>query len=176
MVFPNRDERILLESWPNGKRILIITGKVNSGKSSKLEKIIHQLNSAGKNVNGFISRGIFSGSNKTGYNLVNISTGAEYHLASTSPKENFNLKQGSFYFNEEVFNYINDNAKENLTADIIALDEIGHLELQNKGFYPFFKICLKDFEGKLLIVVRNSLLESVLRKFRIHNDSVIEKS
>lgn len=176
MDFLSREENILLDSWLNGKKILIITGKVNSGKSFKAEKIVQHFKHTGKNVNGFISRGIFSGLNKTGYNLVNISTGAEYHLASTSPKENFNLKQGSFYFNEEVFNYINDNAKENLTADIIALDEIGHLELQNKGFYPFFKICLKDFEGKLLIVVRNSLLESVLRKFRIHNDSVIEKS
>ena len=173
MVFPNRDERILLESWPNGKRILIITGKINSGKSSKLEKIIRQLNSAGKNIKGFITKGIFTDSCKIGYNLIDISTGAEYHLASISSKNNFILKQGRFYFNEAVFEEVNNKLIENFNGDVIVFDEIGHLELNKKGFYRSLNVCMKNFKGKLIIVVRGSLLENILSAFQIHNDDFI---
>ena len=173
MVFPNRDERILLESWPNGKRILIITGKVNSGKSSKLEKIIRQLNSAGKNIKGFITKGIFTDSCKIGYNLIDISTGAEYRLASISPKDNFTLKQGRFYFNEAVFEKINEKIIQNFNGDVIVFDEIGHLEMKKKGFYRSLRVCLKDFKGKLIIVVRSSLLENILSEIQIYDDNII---
>ncbi len=168
MDFHNLDASSLSEFLLSGnKKILIITGEKNSGKSSKADEIVKFLQKSGKNVQGIISIGIFSGNDKTGYNAVDISTGKTFQLASVLSGEKFRLQQGKYYFNQDVFNLLNETLNRESTGDIIILDEVGYLELNEEGFYSSIENFLKKFKGKIILIVRESLLENTIDKFKI---------
>lgn len=171
----SQEENISLDSWLNGKKVLIISGERNSGKSTKLERIITGLLKRGKNVKGVISKGYFSGKIKSNYDAVYISNGKVYQLASITESKKFNLKQGKYFFDEKVFDEINKLLKDDMICDVNVFDEISYLELNEKGFYPSLKHYLDNFEGQLIISIRNNLLQEVINKFQITADSVILK-
>lgn len=162
-----------MESWLNGnKRILIITGAVNSGKTTLANKIADEFKDFGFNVKGFLSKGIFSGEDKTGYKLINISTGDEYHLASINPGKKFKLRQGRLFFNEEVFETADKLLKHLSTDDIILLDEIGPLEIKEKGFYSSLKEILSSLNNKVILIVREKLIKDILTKFNLLRNEI----
>lgn len=165
-------ENSLLEFLHSGRRFLIITGEVNSGKTSTVEKIISDLRAGQKNVGGVYSKGIFIENEKTGFIAVDIKSGETKQLASIQSDNNFNLNQGRFYFNPEVFREYNTNIFNSLNSDVIIIDEVGKLELDEKGFFPSVQYLINDFAGKIIMVVRKSLADKVLNKFHLIPEDV----
>jgi nucleoside-triphosphatase THEP1 len=160
-------ENSLLEFLLSGKRFLIITGEVNSGKTSTVEKIISDLRAVQKNVGGVYSKGIFSENEKTGFIVVDIKSGEAKQLASIQSDNNFNLNQGRFYFNPEIFREYNTKILNSLNSDVIIIDEVGKLELDEKGFSPSVQFLINEFAGKIILVVRKSLADKVFNKFHL---------
>ncbi len=158
-------------SWLNGKKIIIITGEVNSGKSSAAEEMICRFEACGMKAGGILCHGIFFGSVKSGFTGIDISTGKEYHLASGTYSEKFSLKQGRFYFDEKAFRYLNWLIIKQMDADVILIDEAGPLELNRQGFYSALKTCLTEFKGILMITTRISLVNDLTAAFNMKREN-----
>ena len=177
MDFLNPEENSLLELLQSGKRVLIITGEINSGKTSAVEKLIFLLQSAGKKTCGVYSRGILKDNKKIGFEIVDIKSGRAKQIASVHAESNFNVSQGRYFFNVDIFDEYNKIIMNSFDEDVIIIDEIGPLELKDGGFFPLIQNCLANFKGKLVFVIRDHLIENVLAKFNLGlDDAVIFKT
>lgn len=154
--------------------ISIITGSVNSGKSTKLVSIYKSL---GKG-DGFFNRKIYSENLYIGQEIIRMSNGESmiWSLRGEVPAcwqeqycyADFSFSKAALKFAEEI---VNSAIKSN---EIVFIDEIGPLELQNKGFHNLFKCCL-IWNKQLYVVVRENCLGAVLRKYKIKNYEIINK-
>ncbi len=147
-------------------KISIVTGPVQSGKTTFLQKFIAEK----KNVSGVISPVI------DGIRFFQNILNDEIQSMETSSDDPAALQIGKFYFSQTAFDWA-INVIENATtnqADIIIIDEIGPLELQDNGFAKLLKnILLKDnFDGELILVVREKILDEVLLFFNIKKENV----
>lgn len=166
------EENSLSEFLHSGKRILIITGEVNSGKTSTVEKLISNLYAEQKTIGGVYSKGLFSGKEKIGFKLIDIKSGDAKQLASIQFDNNFNLNHGKYYFKPEVFEEYNTKILSVFDSDVIIIDEVGKLELVEKGFFPSVQYLINDFTGKIIMVVRKSLAKKVLKKFHLKQEDI----
>jgi nucleoside-triphosphatase THEP1 len=147
--------------------IYIITGEINSGKSSYLLKLYNR-NRIG---DGFYNRKLFSDSNYIGQEIVKLSNG------HSSP---FSYKSGYLpMYWDELFTYQDYSFSRSgllFCSEIIRsslnnplpcyIDEIGPLELQEIGLYQEF-IEILQTKKDIYVVIRNRCLSDVLLKFKI---------
>lgn len=147
-------------------KIIIFTGKVNSGKTTYISNII--LNKVNQNISpirGILSLGEFSEDGKKSYYLYNIETKEKKYLAGEKliPA---NINMGKFYFSEETFLWGNEILKQlgNYQSGVI-IDEIGFLELNEGGFYSGLTALLKNPPKTLILIIRESLVDKVIKKF-----------
>lgn len=172
MDFHSQEENSLLEFLHSGKRFLIITGKVNSGKTSTVEKIISFLKESGKKVGGVYAKGIFQAGEKSGFEIVDIKSGYTKQIASVKSDSTFDFKQGRYFFNLEVFKEYNQTLSNSFDCEVIIFDEIGPIELLGKGFHSAVLSLLKNFNGRLIFVIRESLVEEVISMFGISLEEI----
>lgn len=152
--------------------VYIITGEINCGKSTKLLSI-YQYNKVG---DGFYNHRI-SIYNQTGQELIHLTSGKTclYSIrCNYTPDgwdELYTYKEYSFSGAGILFakNIMNDML-ENLQPAYI--DEIGPLELEEKGFYNDFKQLLQT-QKDIYVVVRYKCLFDVLMKFNIRKFTII---
>jgi nucleoside-triphosphatase THEP1 len=142
----------------SANRVFIVTGFVGEGKTTFAKNLIEFFR--GKNIStvGIISERVMTGSLTTGYDLVNIETG-EKKVFLRQNEECGSEKIGRFTICPEGL-AMGRAALHSLVPRenrIIIIDEVGLLELQDKGWSE----CLK----KLLQVQGNSILLSVRDKF-----------
>lgn len=152
--------------------INIITGSVNSGKSTKLVNIYKSL---GKG-DGFFNRKIYNGNCYIGQEIVRMSNGESmlWSLKGKLPDcwqeecgyEIYSFSMAALKFAEQIINSLL------ALEEPIFIDEIGPLELQNKGFHDLFKKCL-ILNKELYVVIRESCLKIILYKYNIKNYKII---
>ena len=169
----SQEENSLSEFLQSGKRFLIITGEVNSGKTSTVEQIISLLHSADKKIGGVFSKGTFIGSEKTGFNVIDVKSYCTKQLASIYFDKNFTISQGRYYFDPEVFKEFNNRLIQPSESDIIVIDEIGYLELYEKDFFPSIEFLINKSTNKIIFTVRKNLLEKIMNKFHLADTQVL---
>lgn len=153
--------------------INIITGDINSGKTSKLIDIFHALG----NGDGFYNRKVYSSGHFIGQEIVRLSSG-ERKLWSCRKYTAENWQEVYCYdvysFSKEGLNFAEDIIASILRSgtEPIFIDEIGPLELQEKGFHNLFNTCL-ECGRELYIVIRESCVEAVVNKYNIQDYKII---
>ncbi len=87
---------------------------------------------------------------------------------------------GRYTFYKEAFNKANAIITSALTSSVewILIDEVGKLEINGNGFSPAVKKAVKaaaakTFKGHLLLVVRDTLLNEVVKEFGIEKYEVL---
>ncbi len=149
--------------------VKLITGKINSGKSTFAEAYMIGKQLSGESTAGFLSDAEYVEGKKDRYFLRNIRTNTRT-LAVSAEKESDDLKTygfSRFYFSETAYKNACDVLTAAVSSSIILIDEIGPLELNGYGFTPALKFLLKTFTGELLLVVRKDALEKVLSYYAI---------
>ncbi|NOY09737.1 MAG: hypothetical protein GXP33_12950 [Spirochaetes bacterium] len=160
-------------------RITIITGSIDSGKTSWCNAMLVSTESSvfkeGR-VDGILSPKVLSGGIRVGYDVKRISTGERVPLARVKNALPPGWKEAYFYgtlsFSEPAF----DVVKSWFSAfpgsvDTVVMDEIGPLEIGGAGFGKVLEFVLKEKNKfkKIYIVIRKVLVESVCLKFNIEN-------
>ena len=153
--------------------IFILTGEVNSGKTTLLAKWVEKYLSEGRYVGGVLAPANWDGGKKVSYDVLDIGSGTRRLLASTKPlpdAEQF----GRFWFSKGGLSFA-ESALERLNGDfeVGIIDEIGPLELAGGGLAKGISAVLRHPPEKLVLVVRNSLVSQVVRKFRIGNYQIL---
>ncbi|MFW5974633.1 MAG: nucleoside-triphosphatase [Bacteroidota bacterium] len=150
--------------------IFILTGDVDEGKTTTARKITSLLKVGGYQVAGFFSAKLQEGANKHSYAVEEISSGRQVLLCSpqadTGP-----VRTGRFYFSEEGLSFGRNillQAAEQ-PPDLIVVDELGPLELNDKGWTPALEQVLNQSSIPQLWIVREKLVNIIMRKWHIGN-------
>lgn len=137
--------------------IYLLTGSIHSGKTTALMQWCLQK----QNVLGILTPDV-NGERM----FFNIQT-KEYFPMLAKPNEEA-LIIGKYNFSKAGFEQAINIILENSTTDNwFVIDEIGPLELKGEGFNSCLKQVLENRSNKLIIVVREGLVESVCNSFGI---------
>ena len=142
--------------------IFILTGPVNSGKTTFLKRIVEELKSQKFTIDGFLSEAILQNQEKTGYDLLELRSGKSIPLIRKSGRQEWQ-KVGPFFFIPEGLSWAKEIILRSREAEILVVDEIGPLELSGKGFWPVLEKVIFHRVQKFLFVLRRSALEDFLR-------------
>ena len=151
------------------KKILLYTGPVQSGKSSRLLSFVQNRNDVG----GILSL-VIDGKKY----LYDISSGKKKLLEADSREKEINIVTvGRYKFKTEVFEWGRSILKKASTEkyNYIVIDEIGSLELEGKGLSPIAdEIISKYFtySPKILLVVRESLVGKFLHHYKLKLEDI----
>ena len=157
----------------------IITGEVNQGKTTFTKNLVKQLVFNNVNCNGIITDGVFDYEEKNNYYVSSIDSNNRKKLCSTNVNSSW-IKYRRFYFNPHAIEFGNSLlhriAEDSQTSKIqvAIVDEIGHLEINNDGWYNGIVSLVKSNVRNQIWVVRKSLVESVCNKFQIEPKQIID--
>lgn len=142
----------------------IITGEVDSGKSSHLQELFLSLKGERK-ISGWISLPFYEGSKKTGYDILFIRESVEEGPRRFIRTCEFDCatRWKRFFFDEQVF--VDAVEKDFGRPDIFVIDEVGPLELfEQRGFWPIMETVYSKYKTTIT-VCRNTLLDDFQRRF-----------
>lgn len=147
-------------------KITVLTGPIKSGKTTSLFKFISQ----NKSANGILApivddrRVLYHIASKTIKLLETDKSGAGI------------IKVGRYKFFESVFEWARQKLSDsfNQKPEFLIIDEYGKLELDNKGLEPIISefLLINNFDSEIILVVRDYLVESVIRKLDLNNKKI----
>ncbi len=153
------------------KKVIIIKGAVGEGKTTKLQHLSNLLLKKDILVSGFLASASFIGGERNTYKLQKIGSDESTILCSTIPHDGYE-KIGKYYFNNKSIGYGEQIISENISNNVIVIDEIGRFELDGKVWHNSLASLLQKKNIVIMISVRDSLVENILHKFSVTNYSI----
>jgi nucleoside-triphosphatase len=155
--------------------IYILTGAIRTGKTTTLFDWINDRN----DVDGLICPDNENGKRY----FLKIKKNEDFNLEAEAEVESEDvIKIGSFQFLKAAFKEANDylisTASETENRYLI-IDELGKLELKNKGLHRSAEALISRFKNDnaqhVILVVRDYLLDAVLQHYGITEYSILRK-
>ena len=145
-------------------KITILTGPVGTGKTTSL------LNWSGNKNDVF---GILSPVIEGKRYFLNIQTREKWPM-EVEEKETAVLQVGRYVFSKKNFDAAIDvlNSVKNESGWLV-IDELGPLELRGEGFYAIMNEILSERRNKLLLVVRENLVDEMVKKLNLQDPVII---
>jgi nucleoside-triphosphatase len=129
-----------------------LTGSPGIGKTTVLIKAVEALKTGGASVGGMISREAREGNVRVGFEIIDLTNNKHGWLAHVNQKKGPQV--GKYHVN--LLDLENIGAKAIMEAvgkcDIVAIDEIGHMELFSQKFKQAVKQALESQKPVLAIV------------------------
>ncbi len=155
-------------SGESNTTLTIINGVAGSGKTPWVESLKALLQNEGQLVDGFISVKENMDKHHWHHNLMRIKTGEQRKM--TTMDYNGNAKRvGKFFFLEGAFNWANSQLEDICDATWVILDEVGPLELEEKGLFPVME-CIANHSPRHIVMtmrpsVTNQFMDFISRHF-----------
>jgi nucleoside-triphosphatase len=134
------------------EKVLLITGSPGVGKTTLLLRVIEALRAKGYRVGGMVSREVRSCGTRVGFEILDLTDKSKHGwLAHVNQKKGPHV--GKYRVNLEDLDSVGVEAilKAVKECDVIAIDEIGPMELFSENFR---RAVLEAFEsGKLVLAV-----------------------
>lgn len=151
--------------------IFILTGAIRSGKTTALTRLYTNYKG---HVDGFLTP------DEGGLRIfISLDTGMVIPFEVKHAFDDI-IKIGKYNFLNSTFQTAKKQLSKliNSSAKYIVIDEIGKLEIENKGFEPELGVFLKQFlqenRGQiLLLVIRDSLLDLAIEKYKLRNAQIL---
>ena len=122
--------------------IWAITGRPGIGKSKSINYIVNSLSKSGYKLGGILKRNIKENGKRTGFQIVDISTGKTGTLATINGK--LGPRFGKYRINLSDISNVGviaiNSARE--YSDVVICDEIGPMELYNLDFCQSIELLL----------------------------------
>lgn len=152
---------------------VIITGPVNSGKTTLLYALNSRLDSLGKSIGGISQVMPLPHKIKTDWVWSDQGSGETQVLMSTEQHDDWKIFK-RFWYNQSTFDWASALLlKHRSQYEVLTVDEIGPIELSGGGLHDAYSTILHTYNGLLITVVRDNLLEEVLSYFGINKDDVL---
>lgn len=158
------------------EKIIILTGDPGSGKTTA---IINWINKSNVRAHGVLMPE-FKGKRHfyNPYMDVTVPAEAEKKIKDTDKI----YRVGSLTFTKQAYRVASSwlKMKPPLNTDFYIIDSIGQLELEEEGLEPALSPVIEsalkgEFTHVLILVVDNSLLKKVTKKYSLSNVKVIEQ-
>jgi nucleoside-triphosphatase THEP1 len=154
--------------------IHIVTGKINSGKTTKITKIYDSLQKG----DGFVSVKRMHYNKVHGYDLMHLKDKTTIpfivHHEFCQDNKEIDCEIGPYLFYKETIDYIRSLVEQWIQNKVepIYFDEIGMLELYGKGFYSVLKQCV-ELNIEVYITVREDLIQQVIKVFQMKEVEIL---
>jgi nucleoside-triphosphatase THEP1 len=143
--------------------VIIFSRPIRTGKTTELLEWIKKRH----DVYGILTPEV-NGKRK----FYNIESAETFNMEASESEEKIVI--GKFQFSKLAFTQAEQIISGNINKDgWLIIDEVGPLELDGNGFSAVLKEALLNRKYKLLLVVRESLVEQVVSVFEIKGVSVI---
>ncbi|MEM2561752.1 MAG: NTPase [Candidatus Bathyarchaeia archaeon] len=154
------------------KRILLVTGKPGSGKTTAILKVAEALKAEGYRIGGMISREVREEGTRVGFEIIDLNSYNRGLLAHIG--QQIGPRLGKYRVNLNDLNRVGVSAILNaiMECDIIVIDEIGPMELFSE---PFREAVLKAVESNKLIigVIHWRAIDKLVDKIKSMNDAEV---
>lgn len=160
------------------KSLIFITGSRHSGKTTAALKIFEELKSMNIPAHGFLTPGYIKNGSRSGFDIFSLATGKKTAFAIKGVASHA-IRIGRFSIYEEGLRFgkkcimASENSIDAAKNPVCFIDEIGPLEMQNKGWHESVLYALENYR-RLILLVRNDLLSDVIEKYDINNFNVLE--
>jgi nucleoside-triphosphatase len=149
------------------KRVLLLTGNPGVGKTTVLTKTVEALKAEGISVGGMISREAREGNVRVGFEIIDLTNNKHGWLAHINQRTGPQV--GKYHVNLEDMENIGATAIAEAAekCDVIAIDEIGPMELFSQKFKQAVKQALESRKVVLAVVhakARDQLINEVKRR------------
>lgn len=180
------DKRFLNLRNRENRKLFILSGQIDSGKTTFTKVLLSYLSNENVKAGGFYAEKYYQDGNISGYNLVSISTGEKANFLRKGEKDHFSgddqcpgisletsdIKSSSKYI---IVEETLENGKlwlhseKNSDFDLIIIDEIGKWELNDQAWGQSLSDLIDNSNKNLFIVIRENLVEKVIKKWKISN-------
>lgn len=159
--------------WNGIRPIIILTGGLGEGKTSYLKNLVELLN-ANKSVRveGFIAKGIGEPPLRNGYLLQTIPEKEEMLLCKRIAA--CGLPNKSFEFDTALVEQMTVKYKNIMVDTVLAIDEVGRLELWGDVWAKLIEHHLKNTQNPLIFTVRRENLMLVVERLGLKNAIVVD--
>lgn len=155
--------------------VTIVSSAINTGKSTFMRKLFADMTGA----DGFVCIKTIHNDIHTGYNLLHLPSARQISFIRKLPfiepgwREIYQIGE-NYSFSETGFEFAQQIVDEAISKKVshFFLDEVGPLELQDKGFAEIFRRLLKE-KIDLTIAVRSHLLDKVCEKFNLTDYKIL---
>jgi nucleoside-triphosphatase THEP1 len=145
--------------------IILITGPINSGKSSAMMKLVLQEKAAGFFPTGIIARAVIEHDRKIGFDIIDLLSDEIKPLARLNWNISDSFKVGKYLFAREGFEFARKALLNFHTDGVVFLDEAGPLELDDCGYADCLRQLIDSNIRKLYIAVREECVTELREKF-----------
>ncbi len=148
--------------------VKIITGGFNCGKTTTAEKLMEEYTAEGQRAAGFIAEAEYTNGEKNTYYIRDISTGRRELAVCLEPPQDCRPGEwkkhdfSRFYFSEGAFIFAAEILEGAVGADFVMIDELGPLELGGGGSFYAVKRLIDNYEGTIILVIREKILEEMV--------------
>ncbi|MEJ2446844.1 MAG: nucleoside-triphosphatase [Anaerolineales bacterium] len=148
--------------------INLLTGQIQSGKTSLCLAVSEAARERGLQLGGLISPAVFDGGNKTAIDVLDLKTSGRRRLAELKGNQASELETIRWSFLPEAIEWGNRALLKAVPCDLLIIDELGPLEFyQDEGWVNAFSILESGRFQAALLVVRPSLLEEACRRWDV---------
>lgn len=153
--------------------VKIITGKINSGKSTTIQRIYNK----DRKGDGFISVKNIYQKTVQSFDILRLSTLKTKEFVVKDgfyDPDDIACQIGPYLFYKDTLLYIEKTLNEMIEQGVtpIYLDEIGQLELYDQCFHNVFQMILKS-DVDCVISVREDLVTQVIEKYKIKEVEIL---
>lgn len=163
---------------------VIFVGPINSGKTTRLYQLVKKAKKENKKIGGILNLPVMQKGEKIGYDVVDLLTDKKVPFARlnsiTKRQEKTDLYLGRWVIFYKGIQFANEALLKAYVcqADLIIVDEVGHLELQGKGLKPMLDKIM-DSKLKKILVVRSSLenqVKSLYKNYKFDKINIHSKN
>lgn len=142
--------------------IYILTGPVHSGKSTFLKRLVDQLKNENIRIHGFLTVCVRKDQEIVGYDLLDLKEERTIPFIRREGQKEWE-RVGGYFFIPAGLAEAKFLIASCTKADILVVDEIGPLELREKGLWSSLRHLLLSPPKVLILTVRRNILEDFLR-------------
>jgi len=159
------------------REVLIITGERQEGKTTYLSELVSLLKERNVKFAGFIAPAIHEQDTRIGFHLLDLQTDTKKLICTVTPTEGWQ-QTGPYYFNPEglQFGMQTLSRKRTENAHWLVIDEVGPMELENKGWAKTINSLQKNSNLPMIWVVRRHLVDKVQHKWHTFSYRVVDIS
>ncbi len=165
-----------LKNFPS-RKIFIISGAVGEGKTTQISKIVEFLKAQNIPVGGILSPRRMENDTTIGYDVVDIATShrKQFLTLTTDPDQrsigNYAIHPSGLQAGQAALTLeINHRNK------VVVIDEVGKLELDNKGWANSLNELVDHSNLHMIWSVRTTFTEQVIQKWNLQDYTIYHLS